>query len=47
MEHRWLELGSSGLIDKFMIVLSPVLFGSSIRRFDGVEQTAWPWNRSV
>lgn len=32
-----LEYVSAGLIDEFSIALSPVLFGSGIRLFDGVD----------
>jgi dihydrofolate reductase len=36
---------NAGLIDEFSIALSPVLFGSGIRLFEGVD--AWPWSRSA
>ena len=32
-----LEYVNAGLIDEFSIALSPVLFGSGIRLFDGVD----------
>ncbi|GAB3421940.1 dihydrofolate reductase family protein [Flindersiella endophytica] len=32
-----LEYLNAGLVDEFMITLSPVLFGSGIRLFDGVD----------
>lgn len=35
--HTILEYLNAGLIDEFTIALSPVLFGSGIRLFDGVD----------
>lgn len=32
-----LEYLNAGLVDEFMISLSPVLFGAGIRLFDGVD----------
>ena len=32
-----LECLNAGLVDEFSVTLSPVLFGSGIRRFDGVD----------
>jgi dihydrofolate reductase len=42
-----LQYLNAGLVDEFTIALSPVLFGSGIRLFEGVDAAAWPWSRSA
>lgn len=42
-----LEYVNAGLIDEFSIALSPVLFGSGIRLFEGVDAGRVAWSRSA
>ncbi|UUZ60232.1 dihydrofolate reductase family protein [Nocardioides sp. B-3] len=37
MARRSLEHLNAGLVDEFSIALSPVLFGSGVRLFEGVD----------
>jgi dihydrofolate reductase len=40
-----LEYVNAGLIEKFTIALSLVLFGAGIRLFEAWTRAAWPWSR--
>jgi dihydrofolate reductase len=41
------EYLNAGVVDEFTIALSPVLFGSGIRLFEGVMPVAWHASRSA
>ena len=42
-----LEHMNAGLVDQFSIARSPVLFGSGIPLFEGVNAAEWPWSMSA